>query len=109
MEAGQFAKIDNIIEGISNSEAARIYLSVSQELLADGKLEEGRNMLIKALANEPKSATAFNNLMIVEDRLGNDQAIDSLAQVWQQLHADDPKALAELNNLLNVIKSSKQK
>ena len=107
-EAGQIDKIDDVIEGMAPSEIARIYISAAQEFLMDEKWEDGSKLLQKALQYEPRSMTAFNNLMVVENRLGNYEAIDSLAQIWRNVHSDDPSALANLDNLLRVIESQRQ-
>ena len=108
VETEQIDKIDNIIEGITPSEVARIYTTAAQEVLSKQNYKDGAELLKKALLYEPGSVTAFNNLMVAESRLGNDEEIDSLAQVWRELHADDPTALSKLDKLLKAIKDLKQ-
>jgi len=105
---GVIGRIGDVIEGVAPSEIAKIYIGAAQELLLKEKWEEGSKLLRQALQYEPKSMTAFNNLMVIESRLGNYEAIDSLAQMWRNIHSDDPSALANLDNLLRVIESQRQ-
>ena len=102
--AGRLGDIDKIVEGVGNQDIVRIYLTAGQELVANKRLTEGRDLLIKALQYDPMSASAFNRLLYAQFQLGDSLAIDSLSREWRELHKDDPKALSDLENLLRILK-----
>ena len=106
--AGRIGDIDKIVEGVKNSEIVRIYSTAGQELVANKKFKEGRDLLMKALQYDPSSSSAFNRLLYVEFQLGDTVAIDSLAQQWRELHSGDAKALSDLDNLLKIFKKGSQ-
>jgi tetratricopeptide (TPR) repeat protein len=106
--AGQTDSIDSVVEGFESGNVENIYINAARELLIKQKWEESKSLLYKALQYNPESKMAFNNLMIVEKQLNNYQAVDSLAEMWRQLHKDDPAALAELENLLRALESPRE-
>lgn len=106
--AGQTDSIDSVVEGFESGNIENIYINAARELLLKQKWEESKSLLYKALQYNPKSKMAFNNLMIVEDQINNYQAVDSLAEMWRQLHKNDPAALAELENLLRALESRRE-
>lgn len=106
--AGDTDNIDSVVEGFESDNIENVYINAAQELLFKQKWEESKQLLDKALQYNPKSKMAFNSMMIVESRLGNYQAIDSLAEIWRRLHSDNPTALAELENLLRALESRRE-
>ena len=62
-----------------------------------------------ALQYDPKSITAFNNLVVLEEERGNTEAVDSLTAAWRTANADDPEAMDNLDRLLRMIESQRSK
>ena len=103
-------KIGSVAEGINPDDAVKIYVNAAQEALYNKNKQGAANFLRMALKHDPKSITAFNNLVFLEDDLGNDEAVDSLTAAWRLSNADDPEALSKLDELqraLNVHRKSK--
>ncbi|MCD6163528.1 MAG: DUF2723 domain-containing protein [candidate division Zixibacteria bacterium] len=107
-DVGKFDEIDKIIEGVSPNEIAQIYNNAAQQVISKEQWEEGSMLLRKSLEYEPKSLTAFSNLMVAENTLGNYDNVDSLAQYWSEINKNDPKALANLDNLVRALESRRQ-
>lgn len=108
-QAGKIGEINSIVEGVSADEAARIFLNGAQDALYSNKREEGGKLLRLALQYDPKSITAFNNLVVLEEELGNAQTVDSLTEAWRTNNAGDPEAMDNLDRLLRMIESQRSR
>ncbi len=106
--SGQIDKIDNVVEGVSSSDAIDICFHGAQEAARLGNKEEAITLLEKALEINPKSQKAFNNLVYINAELGKYDAVDSLANAWRMTNADDAQALDNLDRLLDLMNNQRQ-
>jgi tetratricopeptide (TPR) repeat protein len=103
--AGMVDSLGTILEGVGPEDAVKICINAAQEALYSQKKEEARDLLKLALQYNPKSITAFNNLVYLEDELGDSAAVDSLTSSWRLNNAGDTEAQNNLDNLLNALQA----
>jgi tetratricopeptide (TPR) repeat protein len=108
-QAGQLENIDKIIEGVETGQVVQLLTSAARDALYTQKFSEAKELLKMALQHDPNSKTAFNNLLFIENQVGNFEAVDSLEQAWRIQNADNAAALAELDRLLNSLKAQRPK
>jgi tetratricopeptide (TPR) repeat protein len=107
-QAGQLENIDKIIEGVETGQVVQLLTSAARDALYTQKFAEAKELLKMALEYDPESKTAFNNLLFIENQVGNTEAVDSLAQAWRIQHANNAGALAELDRLLKSLEAQRQ-
>ncbi|MCP4580222.1 MAG: DUF2723 domain-containing protein [candidate division Zixibacteria bacterium] len=108
-QAGQLENIDKIVEGVETGQIVNLLTSAARDALYSQKFSESKDLLKMALEYNPNSKTAFNNLLFIENQVGNIEAIDSLAAMWRIQHEGDASALAELDQLLRSLEAQRQK
>jgi tetratricopeptide (TPR) repeat protein len=104
----QADKIGSVTEGVNPDDAVKICINAAQEALFNKDKQGAANFLRMALKHDPKSVTAFNNLVFLEEDIGNYEAIDSLTAAWRLNNVGDPEALSKLDELLRALNSHRR-
>ena len=108
-ETNRMDDLEHIISEVKNPEDVnKIYLSAAQEALYNGEDYTASQLLLRALDADPKSMTVFNNLIFIEDKLGNTQITDSLIETWRNRFADDTEIQSNLDNIQKALESRRK-